>query len=380
MLTLEEIKNINKAYRFKYDFNSKTFALINSATKEPVTDAEEINIAKAGILLSNLIHNGITPSGALGLASVDNKFFNTQDLDIRAELFLNSLVSDLKTIIQSQQYSVNMSLSTYKTPIDYFIANYKSSSTQDYIRDCYSALIDLVGKENGMKVDNFDISIQPSGVETEFKCSTCILSQQYSNIANNTSSNSASRRKFVETLIEKYKQCEDDANYDIRKNFEDRTMQKVVDVSNGTILFTQLPTDIHKFMRMLISAQNLSITGERDFLEEVISIDIVNQRLLELHEDKSFQKQVDEKIAFKKSKNEKLGHVETEAEVNLRLANSSAKNHTEEFEKLKYAIENGKAIIFESTQDGQRCKRIASLYAKTQGQFELFKDTESSIS
>lgn len=380
MLTLEEIKNINKAYRFKYDFNSKTFALINSATKEPVTDAEEINRVKAGILLSNLIHNGITPSGALGVASVDNKFFNTQDLDIRAELFLNSLVSDLKTIIQSQQYSVNMSLSTYKTPIDYFIVNYKSSSTQDYIRDCYSALIDLVGKENGMKVDNFDISIPPSGVKTEFKCSTCILSQQYSNVANNTSSNSASRRKFVETLIEKYKQCEDDANYDIRKNFEDRTMQKVVDVSNGTILFTQLPTDIHKFMRMLISAQNLSITGERDFLEEVISIDIVNQRLLELHEDKSFQKQVDEKIAFKKSKNEKLGHVETEAEVNLRLANSSAKNHTEEFEKLKYAIENGKAITFESTQDGQRCKRIASLYAKTQGQFELFKDTESSIS
>lgn len=379
MLTLEEIKNINKTYRFKYDLNLKSHTLINSITKEPVTNVEEINRAKAGILLNNLIHNGITPSGDLGLSSVDNRFFNTQDLNIRAELFLNSLVSDLKTIIHNQQYSANLSLSSYKTPIDYFIWNYKSSSTQDYIRDCYSALIDIIGKENGMKVDNFDISIPPSGVKAEFKCSTHMLSQQHNNIANNTN-NSDSRRKFVETLIEKYKQCEDDANYDIRKNFEDTTMQRVVAVSNGTIQFNQVPTDIHKFMRMLISAQNLSITGERDFLEEIISIDIVNQRLLELHADKNFQKQVDEKISMKKSKNEKLGHVETEAEVNLRLANSSVKNHTEEFEKLKFAIENGKSITFESTQDGQRCKRIACLYAMTQGQFELFKDSENSIS
>ena len=96
-------------------------------------------------MLNNLIYNGITPSGDLGLSSIADSFFNTKDEQTRSELFLNSLISDLKNIIQSGQYSSNMSMSgTYKKPIDYFMWNYNSRSSQEYQKECYLDLINFI--------------------------------------------------------------------------------------------------------------------------------------------------------------------------------------------------------------------------------------------
>ena len=364
MLTLQEVESIVRNYRFKYDYNSKTYTLINRNTNESVTNAEEISRAKAGILLNHILSSGID--------NVTEKFFNASDPDKKSEIFFNSLVSDLGTIIKKQQFTADViPFSKHKTPIDFFINTYKH--LPENMRDCCQDLINLIAKENGLKVDRFSITAQSSAVKTDFNCTSHIAQQT------NTANKKIVVRKFVETLIEKYKQCEDDQNFEIRSNNEDGTMQRVVQVLDSSQPLTQIPNDFHKFMRMLISAQNLSISGERDFLKEIVMQDSVNQRLLEFENARTIDK-MDSIIAQKQSKQEKLRHKETRGEIARRIANSCVEHNADQFDQLKYAIQNGRPIIFEPSLEGDRFRRIAELYATTQGHFDMFKDVENSIS
>lgn len=381
MLTLQEVESTARNYRFKYDYNAKTHTLINSATKQPLTDSAEIRKAEACILLNEVIIQSVTPIGGLHETNVTNLFFNnTKDVNIMKEMVFQSLINDIVKVVEDKQFVAHGSLGSYNTPIDFFIDHYKQATP--HLQKCYGSLLNQIMQEKGIVVDDFNITSRTDKMSTSsFACSTYKISNQYTSNAtqqpNNTSKKIASR-KFVETLIEKYKQCEDDQNYEIRSNNEDGTMQRVVQVLDSSQPLTQIPNDFHKFMRMLISAQNLSISGERDFLKEIVMQDSVNQRLLEFENSKTIDK-MDSIIAQKQSKQEKLGHKETRGEVGRRITNSCIEHNSEQFEQLKYAIQNGKSITFESSLEGDRFRRIAELYATTQGQFDMFKDAENSI-
>ena len=78
MLSLNEIKNLSRQYRYKFDAQTKTHTLINSLTKEPVFGAEAQR-AKLAIYLQQKIYEGVTPSGGLGSANVEDSFYNTND-------------------------------------------------------------------------------------------------------------------------------------------------------------------------------------------------------------------------------------------------------------------------------------------------------------
>lgn len=52
MFSYEEMIDISKKYRFKLDFNTKQFSLINTSTGEKLTDSEETNKIK-GLLYAH---------------------------------------------------------------------------------------------------------------------------------------------------------------------------------------------------------------------------------------------------------------------------------------------------------------------------------------
>lgn len=381
MLTLQEVDATARNYRFKFDNNTETYTLINTITKQPVVEKDEVEKAKRCILLSQLIYNGVVPTGGLKVAGVDDRFFGTDDLSVRREMFFNTLIKEIPQIVESGNFNASQTMiGTCSLPIDFFISSYKSIPS--HLQQCYNSLLNHIMQERGIVVDDFKITHRTDLVgKTSFTCSTHkIINSQNANTTQQTNSVNKKivSRKFVETLIEKYKQCEDDQNFEVRSNNEDVTMQRVVQVLDSSQPPTQIPNDFHKFMRMLISAQNLSIMGERDFLKEIVMQDAVNQRLLQYENDHTMQK-IDSLINQKQSKQEKLGHKETRGEIARRITNSCIEHNDDQFKQLKHAIQNNKSLTFESSLEGDRFKRIAELYATTQGKFDMFKDTENSI-
>jgi len=61
------------------------------------------------------------------------------------------------------------------------------------------------------------------------------------------------------------------------------------------------------------------------------------------------------------------------------LANSCVKNHTDNFNQLKQSIQKKETINFDANMEGDRNRRIAKLYATTQGYFDLFTENKNLV-
>lgn len=403
MLSLEEIKSINRQYRYKFDAQTKTHVLINSSTKQPVFGAEAQR-AKLAIYLQKKIYEGVTPQGDFRIARVEDSFYNTNDIQQREQMYLDSAVKELgKLLANKQTYraGANM-LGTCKNPLNDCLRGYTSSQTTDSDKEGFSLFLAEIAKDRGLKLESFDCKIVNAGFETEFVARTIPLQKTMpQNINPNTNDSpvlksastqttikqnnpqltleqSANRLNFATTLVDKYRQIEDDENYRKRATGEERTAQKVVEVlKKGK--FETFPKDPHAFMRMLIAAQNISFEGGRDFFAELIAMPEVNKALLQIKNREKLKTLMDSTIEQKKQNGEKLYHKETDLETSLRLANSSSINHPEEFKEIVDVVSNNDAIDFEDNYEGQRKHKITKLVALTQGNLDMYRESQQQM-
>lgn len=93
------------------------------------------------------------------------------------------------------------------------------------------------------------------------------------------------RRKFVDKLMQVYRQYEKDENYDNRVKTEENDMYVISDMNSkhGRIeVLAQTSKSTARVMNLLYAAQNLSLDGQKDYVEALIDQPQINEFLLNL--------------------------------------------------------------------------------------------------
>ena len=118
---------------------------------------------------------------------------------------------------------------------------------------------------------------------------------------------------------------ESDTAYSERVENEDMNMKRVADIVNNCSSISGIPSG-KRLMNILMAAKNLSLTGETDYFEYIISQPIVTDLLQEIKKSGRFDKikqQVEENKQNGKIKyGQLIGHEETMGERCTRIANA----------------------------------------------------------
>lgn len=182
----------------------------------------------------------------------------------------------------------------------------------------------------------------------------------------------AHRRKIVERLIADYKKMEHDEWYKIRAQKEDSDMQRIANVVNKNEIINSSIKGPGLF-RLLIVAQNLSLDGEQNFLEEMLKQPAVNDALLELK--KSGQVHTIHTEAEENEKNGKVnanglleGHSLTHCEITIREANKFIGEHPNAVSVARKKLsERNSFLIKHGNTETMKKARLVEVVARTQG-------------
>lgn len=135
----------------------------------------------------------------------------------------------------------------------------------------------------------------------------------------------ARRREFAEKLLTYYLMAETDKMYAERVDGEDKNMRFAARSINNSQQIHIEQKDFPKLMRLLLASKNISLDGQTDYFEKIISQPEVSRALAEIRDDGTFDKvktiaernEQEGKLINKKLK----GHNETKGELGLRIAN-----------------------------------------------------------
>ena len=182
--------------------------------------------------------------------------------------------------------------------------------------------------------------------------------------------------KFVDDLISKFRLSESELSYSKRGEYEFDDAKKVVDAANKK-MFERKITNSKTLIRILLTAQTISLEGQRNFYKEILAIPEINDEIIKIKNNKRIINEMDSIIEEKKLKGERLGHRETKLEELKRVANSSIKNHQEEFALIKKAVDNNEMITFTNDRTGYRQHLVALMYALNQGKYDEYNQGQN---
>ena len=182
----------------------------------------------------------------------------------------------------------------------------------------------------------------------------------------------AHRKEIVERLILDYRKMEHDEWYESRTQKEENDMQRIANIINKNDIINSSIKGPGLF-RILIAAQNLSLEGEQDFLEEILKQPAVNDALLELK--KSGQVHT---IHTEAQENEQNGRVNnnglldehslTHGEKNIREANQFISEHPNAVSVAKQKLsERNSFLIKYGDTESMKKARLVEIVARTQG-------------
>lgn len=182
----------------------------------------------------------------------------------------------------------------------------------------------------------------------------------------------AHRKEIVERLIADYKKMEHDEWYESRAQKEDYDMQRIANVVNKNEIINSSIKGPGLF-RLLIAAQNLSLDGEQNFLEEMLKQPAVNDALLELK--KSGQVHT---IHTDAQENEKNGRVNTDGlleshslthgEMNIREANQFISEHPNAVSVAQKKLNERNSFLIKYRDTATMKKaRLVEVVARAQG-------------
>lgn len=179
------------------------------------------------------------------------------------------------------------------------------------------------------------------------------------------------RKEIVERLIVDYKKMEHDEWYESRARKEETNMQRIANLVNKNDIINSSIQGPGLF-RLLIAAQNLSIDGEQNFLEEMLKQPAVNDALLELK--KSGQVHTIHTEAQKNEKNGKVnadglleGHSLTHGEITIREANKFVGEHPNAVSVARKKLsERNSFLIKHGDTETMKKARLVEVVARTQ--------------
>ena len=390
MFTLDEIKALRKSYQVEDDGNIIFNRINNKDNKNSVKAPSELSDEESMKIKSALFLYKMIKQETFGLENLSE--------EQRLEKFQKDFESDAITNTTHSYHLMGNAIATIGKDTIWIKMLGNDPLAMNYFQ--------YVLSENGKTAKNMEISGGTSGALTitydiETKSRNSFIEQlnpnnpiytQPEKPKELTPEQKAKRRSFVEELISNYNKMEHDEWYQHRTEKETINMQKVANIVNSHE--TMLPIKSGPgLLYLLKAAQNLSINGEKDFLEEIISQPAVNKALLELRKSGQADKIRDE--AMQNESNGRVnsnglleGHSQTQGEKELHSANVCVRHNPNAVSEARKAMQSSSTLSFDTSTDGIRLSNLYSLIARTQGKLpsktrtantiELDTDTEKS--
>lgn len=176
------------------------------------------------------------------------------------------------------------------------------------------------------------------------------------------------RRVFVDKLMQIYKQCETDENYQDRANREEKDMTFVARTVNSNTTIERIPEPATaRIMDLLYAAQNISLSGERDYLNDIIKQPIISETLLKMRNGNALDK-MSKKAQERRNNGTISEHKPTHGEITIREANTLISEHPNAVEVAKRKLDGRSSFqIDKGDTENLRRARLIEVVARTQG-------------
>ena len=374
MFTLSEIKDIRRKYVLKENGNIETTGKEETKSPSEMTTEEKSYIESALFLYR---HVKMSKDEFKDLS--DEDFLRKMQVDFTKEaLSRNEYTATTMDIAETPSQVIWRSiLSENNGALTYFnrmlaengkkLQNFeKKGGIKSFTT---SISYDLIDDSKG----KFLQSLNPNNPQYTQNSPKVILSPE----------DRAKRRAYVEKAIQYYDMMEHDAWYQQRIEKEEKNMQRVANIVNNNGQISTVKNGPELF-RLLKAAKNLSIEGETDYLEEVLSQRAVHEALVDFKKSEYSQKMRTQAIQNQQegkiNSNGLLeGHSLSKGEKENHSAQVCIRQNPNAVNEAKQIMAKQSHIEFGTTTDDIRLSNLYSLIARTQGKIPTKAKTQDTI-
>ena len=386
MLSYDEIVNINKQYRYKVDLQTGEKKLVNRQDDSLEVSEENDLKYRSAIYLYSCAES--LANEFSGLYASTAPWSNEEEkLEWKKGKVLE-MQKFVSSVADKGEYNLKLNLGSAIAQCDYrFFGDLRIDDKLSTVASGARSLLEYTLEQKGKKLEDISIESRPD-LSTHYSWTAREKSFQERLKPSDSSytqedkpkslspEGQAKRRQFTEKLIKAYVMAETDSMYDKRVEKEDNNMRYVANTINGSRTIPEVKQDLPRLMRLLIAAQNISLDGETDYLEEIISQPAVSHALSELRRDGQLDKL--RTIGEKKEQEGKVSggrtHSETKGETHRRIANRVIKEDPDAVSKARAALaKRNNGLVAD-----ERKAMLFSVVARTQGKIPTYERDETS--
>lgn len=386
MFSYEEMKDVSQNYRVKLDLQTNQFNLINTKTKEILEPSDETNRIKALLIANQTVQNYVSN----WMLKKDKEGYTIEEVERKClEELQNSLIKagikgehscsdkifDIKPIADTFFYDCIPRNGNKQYPL----VKGENFEKEAYKKDSAIQLINILLAEKGKKIEDIkDTKFDNRTVAQIYQLDSRELTMQEKLNPNNpayrksqpkvqlTPEQQAKGREFVEQLIQTYLMVETDKMYEDRVQGENANMKFAVKNSQNINLTS---INIPKIMRLLLAAKNVSLYGQKDYLEEIISNPSIYQALLTIKDSSEYDHMVQKGKAKQTSgelvNGKPFGHRETIGERDARIANNLLQQNPNAITVAKQKLSLGRTLKFKDDRNILFYSAVARTLGKT---------------
>ena len=379
MFTLDEIKEIRRIYQFDENGEIILNKLQNGHNELKAKEPTELTENEKNKIRSALyLFNKVKTRNNTAYTSIMGEYSDEEFLKIVQEGFQE----DLTKKNEYKSYTMGKSAFAEGKDLIWKEVTFGNKQAIEYM--------EYVAEEIGKKI-NYSLDLDPNhvGVKSiswhlEDKARNEFIESLNPNNSEYTQNEekvilspekAAHRRAFVEKAIQYYNMMEKDEWYNERIEKEEDNMKKIANIVNGNGRVKKIK-DYQGLFRILKAAKNLNIKGEKDYLEEILSLKEVNDAIVEFKKSEFAQKMKEEAI---KNENEGkinrfgllMGHEESIGEKENRSAQICIRENPNAVSEAKKELNEKRSIKFDKTTDGIRLSNLYSLILRTQGKMPV---------
>lgn len=387
MFTLDEIKNIRKTYMYYDDTKELKLQMRvrddSTVTKPEDLSQEEKNKIIAALYVSREIRDAMSHYFNRGKSEqelldeiqlgFDQQLLETGEKSIRPMILIAGRIADSMLVdLTSPKENTNHMPEVY---LQHLLSENgkKATNIRREIRGEQEYSISYDVEPLARSKNPFVASLNPNN--SQYTQSTTEV-ELPADVA-------AKKRAFVDRLITYYDMMEHDDWYEKRLANEDKNMQKVANIVNHNDQVAPVK-NIGSLVRMLKAAKNLSIDGEKDYLEAIISQPEVHKALIAAKQEKKYDKIKEEALRCEQegkvtTQGLREGHQLSQGEKELRSANNLVGKNPNAVAEARATLASKSHISLGTTTDDIKLSNLYCLVARTQGRIPSKQRTYDTI-
>lgn len=392
MFTYDELVEYKKKYYFKTDKDTGERKLFDRDSSEFISNSAETTKIMAALSIMNTLGSTEQQYGKLTKAPYETP---EEQIDWRREQ-VTLLQKNLLQILTSGKYTLDEKAFSEMVKISsidrsFFQTLSYPDKNPEYITDQSVSLMKYLLESNGKKLIDYNIDEKLVGTNRTVDFNFTTKEKTFAEKLNPsnpqytqpekpkqaTPEQQARRREFAEKLVTYYLMAETDKMYDERVEGEDKNMRFAARAINNSQQIHIEQRDFPKLMRLLLASKNISLDGQTDYFEKIISQPEISKALAEIRDSGQFDKV--KSIAERNEQEGKLtngklkGHIETKGELGLRIANRTIAQDPGFIEKAtRFISSRSKFSVNE-----QRDAIALSAVARTQGKIPSYTQNEN---